>query len=91
MYWLNLDWIVSNWMPLAAFTVVGFILGWLLTGLSPPRRAREYEARMTELESKYRKADRDLADLRHEKRPAARTPDRLAGRPGQGTARQSRK
>lgn len=68
-YWLSLDWIIPNWMPLVVSLVLGFILGWLMTGISPARRAREYEARMTELESKYRKADRDLGELRRESEP----------------------
>ena len=69
MYWLTLDWIVTNWMPLAAALALGFILGWLLTGLSPARRASELEARVLEVEGKHRKAERDAGDLRRQVDP----------------------
>jgi chromosome segregation ATPase len=64
MYWLNMEWIAANWMPLVVALILGFILGWLLTGLSPRRKNAEYEAQLAELESKSRKTERDLGDAR---------------------------
>ncbi len=69
MYWLNIDWIVGNWAPLVVALVLGYLLGWLLTGLPARRRATENDARVTELEGRHRKADRDLNELRRESEP----------------------
>ena len=64
MYWLNMNWIVENWVPLLVALVLGYLIGWLLTGMSPARRVRELEARNADLEGKQRKNDRELADAR---------------------------
>jgi putative ABC transport system permease protein len=64
MDWMNMQWITAYWMPLAIAVVIGFILGWLLTGLSPRRLNKEYEAQIADLQSKSRRTERDLADAR---------------------------
>lgn len=64
MDWLNMQWVSTYWMPLVIALVIGFILGWLLTGLSPRRKNGEYEAQLAELESKSKKTERDLTDAR---------------------------
>ena len=64
MYWLNMNWITVNWVPLLVALVLGYLIGWLLTGMSPARRVRELEARNADLEGKQRKNDRELADAR---------------------------
>ena len=69
MYWLNLDWIVVNWMPLAVTLLLGFLLGWLLTGSSPARRVRELEATLADLEARHRKAERDATELKRQAEP----------------------
>ncbi len=64
MYWLNMTWITENWVPLLVTLVLGFIFGWLLTGISPARRARTLEARNADLEGKQRKTELELSDSR---------------------------
>lgn len=64
MLLLDPNWWAVNWPLAVVLLLIGFILGWLLTGLSPRRRARSLEERTTELESRVRKTDRDLADAR---------------------------
>lgn len=64
MDWMNMQWISTYWMPLLIAVVVGFILGWLLTGLSPRRKNAEYEAQLTDLQSKARRTERDLSDAK---------------------------
>jgi chromosome segregation ATPase len=64
MDWLNMQWISTYWLPLLIALVLGFILGWLLTGLSPRRKNAAYEAQIADLESRSRKTDRDLTDAR---------------------------
>lgn len=64
MLLLDPAWWTTNWPLAVALLLLGFILGWLLTGISPRRRARALEERTTELESRVRKTDRDLADAR---------------------------
>lgn len=64
MYWLNMNWITGNWAPLLVALVLGYVLGWLLTGMSPARRARDLEARNADLEGKQRKSEREVADMR---------------------------
>ena len=66
MDWMNMGWVSTYWMPLVIALVLGFILGWLLTGLSPRRKNSAYEAQIADLESSTRKRDRDLADARKE-------------------------
>lgn len=66
MYWLSAEWLSANWVPLVVALLLGFILGWLLTGLSPRRKNRVYEAQIADLETSTRKKDRDLADVRKE-------------------------
>lgn len=66
MEWLTMGWISANWMPLVVALLLGFILGWLLTGLSPRRKNSAYEAQIADMESRSRKSDRDLADTRKE-------------------------
>lgn len=58
------NWWTTNWPLAVALLLLGFILGWLLTGIAPRRRAGALEERTTELESRVRKTDRDLADAR---------------------------
>lgn len=64
MYWLNMNWITENWAPLLITLVIGYVIGWLLTGMPPARRARDLEARNADLEGNQRKSDRELTDLR---------------------------
>ncbi len=64
MDWLSMAWISTYWMPLLIALVLGFILGWLLTGLSPRRKNAAYEAQIADMESRSRKTDRELADAR---------------------------
>jgi chromosome segregation ATPase len=64
MDWLNVEWISTYWMPLLITLVLGFILGWLLTGISPRRKNAAYEAQIADLESRTRKSERELADTR---------------------------
>lgn len=66
MEWLSMAWISANWMPLLVALVLGFILGWLLTGLSPRRKNSAYEAQIADLETRSRKSERDLTDARKE-------------------------
>jgi chromosome segregation ATPase len=64
MDWLNMTWITTYWLPLLLALVIGFILGWLLTGLSPRRKNAAYEAQIADMESRTRKTERDLTDAR---------------------------
>jgi chromosome segregation ATPase len=64
MDWLNMQWISTYWLPLLIALLLGFILGWLLTGLSPRRKNAAYEAQIADLESRSRKTERDLTDVR---------------------------
>ena len=64
MEWLSVEWITANWVPVVVMLILGFILGWLFTGISPRRKNAEMEARLAEMESKSRKTDRDLVDAR---------------------------
>lgn len=61
---LSVSWITANWLPLVITLFLGFILGWLLTGISPRRRAGRLDAQVADLEAKLKKSDRDLADAR---------------------------
>jgi chromosome segregation ATPase len=61
---LDPNWWTANWPLAVVLLLLGFILGWLLTGIAPRRRARALDERTTELESRVRKTDRDLADAR---------------------------
>jgi chromosome segregation ATPase len=61
---LDPNWWTTNWPLAVALLLLGFILGWLLTGIAPRRRASALEERTTELEGRVRKTDRDLADAR---------------------------
>lgn len=67
MEWLSMAWISANWMPLVVALVLGFILGWLLTGLAPRRKNTAYEAQIADLESRSRKSERELTDVRKER------------------------
>lgn len=67
MEWLSMTWISANWMPLVVALVLGFILGWLLTGLSPRRKNTAYEAQISDLEGRSRKSERELTDVRKER------------------------
>ncbi len=64
MDWMSVQWITTYWMPLLIAVVIGFILGWLLTGLSPRRKNAEYEAQLADLQSKSRRTERDLSDAK---------------------------
>lgn len=64
MEWMSVQWITTYWMPLLIAVVIGFILGWLLTGLSPRRKNAEYEAQLADLQSKSRRTERDLSDAK---------------------------
>lgn len=66
MEWLSMAWISANWMPLLVALVLGFILGWLLTGLAPRRKNTAYEAQIADMESRSRKTERELTDARKE-------------------------
>src|SRR5690606_17506565 len=58
------QWITTYWMPLLIALVIGFILGWLLTGISPRRKKAELEAQIADMQTKSRRTERDLADAR---------------------------
>lgn len=62
MDWMTMEWITTYWMPLAVAIVIGFVLGWLLTGLSPRRKNAAYEAQIADMQGKSRRTERDLAD-----------------------------
>ncbi len=64
MEWMNMQWITTFWMPLVIALVIGFILGWLLTGLSPRRKNAEYAAQIDDIQAKSRRTERDLVDAR---------------------------
>ncbi len=64
MDWMNMQWITTYWMPLLIALVIGFILGWLLTGISPRRKKAELEAQIADMQTKSRRTERDLADAR---------------------------
>ncbi|MFN8469472.1 MAG: effector-associated domain EAD1-containing protein [Caldilineaceae bacterium] len=64
MDWLNMQWLSTYWVPLTVMLVFGFLLGWLLTGISPRRRVMELQAQVADLESRSRKSERDLTDVR---------------------------
>lgn len=64
MDWMSVQWITTYWMPLLIAVIIGFILGWLFTGLSPRRKNAEYEAQLTDLQSKSRRTERDLSDAK---------------------------
>lgn len=64
MDWMSVQWVTTYWMPLLIAVVIGFILGWLLTGLSPRRKNAEYEAQLADLQSKSRRTERDLSDAK---------------------------
>lgn len=64
MDWMSVQWITTYWMPLLIAVVIGFILGWLLTGLSPRRKNAEYEAQLADLQSKSRRTERELSDAK---------------------------
>ena len=64
MDWMSVQWITTYWMPLLIAVVIGFILGWLFTGLSPRRKNAEYEAQLADLQSKSRRTERDLSDAK---------------------------
>lgn len=64
MDWMSVQWITTYWLPLLITVVIGFILGWLLTGLSPRRKNAEYEAQLADLQSKSRRTERELSDAR---------------------------
>lgn len=66
MDWLSLQWISDYWMPLAVALLLGFILGWLFTGLPAGRRVGDAELRSADLDARARKAERDLADAKRE-------------------------
>lgn len=69
MEWLNLDWIVANWMPLAVFALLGFLIAWLFVARPASARAAVAETRSSELEGKLRKSDGELAALKRESDP----------------------
>lgn len=64
MDWMSVQWITTYWLPLLIAVVIGFVLGWLLTGLSPRRKNTEYEAQLADLQSKNRRIERELSDAK---------------------------
>lgn len=64
MDWMSVQWITTYWLPLLIAVVIGFVLGWLLTGLSPRRKNAEYEAQLADLQSKNRRIERELSDAK---------------------------
>jgi chromosome segregation protein len=54
----------ANWPALLVSLIIGFILGWLLLGISPRRKNKAFEAQIAEMESKTRKTEKDLSDAR---------------------------
>ena len=55
--WLSVD---GNWIPVVVAGVIGLILGWLFTRIPARRRAKEYEAQISELNSAARNNKRKL-------------------------------
>src|SRR5262245_47200265 len=53
----------NPWLDLLIVLAIGFILGWLITGLPPRGRANKAQAQAAELESQVRSKDRELGDL----------------------------
>ncbi len=79
---LTPEYLSANWPALLVSLIIGFILGWLLLGISPRRKNKAYEAQVAELEAKAKKAERDLTDTRKQadtlKTSAANTDKTLA-------------
>lgn len=61
---LTPEYLSANWPALLVSLIIGFILGWLLLGISPRRKNSAYEAQVAELEAKAKKTERDLTDTR---------------------------
>lgn len=82
MSFLNPQWLAANWLPLVISLIIGIILGWLFTGISPRRKNKEYEAQIADMEAKSRKTERDLSDAKKQadslKSSAAATESSLA-------------
>lgn len=64
--WLSMDFVALNWQPLLVALVLGYILGWLFTGIPNKRHANEAEDRAAGADTRLRKAERELADVRRE-------------------------
>lgn len=57
-------WLTANWQPALVIAVIGLVLGWLITYLSMRGRGKEYEASISDLNSKMQKSEKALADTR---------------------------
>lgn len=66
MEWMNVDWIVANWVPLAVFALLGFLLAWLVVALPASRHALALEKSGNELDRKLSKSEADMATVRRD-------------------------
>lgn len=64
--WVTIDFVAANWQPLLVALVLGYILGWLFTGIPNKRHANEAEDRAASAETRLRKSERELTDVRRE-------------------------
>lgn len=64
--WLSVDFVVANWQPLLVTLILGYIVGWLITGIPNKRHANEAEDRASSLDARLRKSERELTDVRRE-------------------------
>lgn len=59
-------WLSTYWQPLLIGAVIGIILGWLLFYLPQRNRGREYEARISDLNSKLASSDKAVKEARQQ-------------------------
>lgn len=64
--WLTIDFVAANWQPLLVALVLGYILGWLFTGIPNKRHANEAEDRSAGAEARLRKSESELTSVRRE-------------------------
>jgi len=64
--WLTIDFVAANWQPLLVALVLGYILGWLFTGIPNKRHANEAEDRSASAEARLRKSESELTAVRRE-------------------------
>lgn len=51
-----------DWVPLIIALLIGWLIGWLLTRGPARRREEEYLGRISELDARWKKTDRELTD-----------------------------
>lgn len=59
-------WLTTYWQPLLIGAVIGLILGWLLFYLPQRNRGREFEARISDLNSKLASSDKAAKEARQQ-------------------------